>query len=167
MIKKPLLTRSVDIRVVVLVDVHTKQRVSRPPASALRLLAAPVGASRSRGAIQALDARNASIDDLGRPAIGGVHDVRVRLRGQTFWYVLQCIAFGHGYFIKAPVKKALSELAQIPSPVESLATQQAMLQQMAIQQQQIQRHQQGQYTPPPPAGQIPPPPPSAIPPPPS
>jgi hypothetical protein len=28
---------------------------------------------------------------------------------EKFWYVLQCIAFGAGYFAKLPVKKALSE----------------------------------------------------------
>jgi hypothetical protein len=34
---------------------------------------------------------------------------------EQFWYVLQCIAFGAGYFAKVPVKKALSEagLAQM------------------------------------------------------
>jgi hypothetical protein len=34
---------------------------------------------------------------------------------ESFWYVLQCIAFGAGYFAKVPVKKALSEagLAQM------------------------------------------------------
>jgi hypothetical protein len=36
---------------------------------------------------------------------------------EQFWYVLQCIAFGAGYFAKVPVKKALSEvgLAQMTS----------------------------------------------------
>ena len=29
---------------------------------------------------------------------------------ESFWYVLQCIAFGAGYFAKVPVKKALSEV---------------------------------------------------------
>jgi hypothetical protein len=29
---------------------------------------------------------------------------------EQFWYVLQCIAFGAGYFAKVPVKKALSEV---------------------------------------------------------
>ncbi len=33
---------------------------------------------------------------------------------ERFWYVLQCIAFGAGYFVKVPVKKALTELGQIP-----------------------------------------------------
>jgi hypothetical protein len=33
---------------------------------------------------------------------------------EQFWYVLQCIAFGAGYFAKIPHKKALSELAQNP-----------------------------------------------------
>jgi hypothetical protein len=28
---------------------------------------------------------------------------------ETFWYYLQCLAFGAGYFAKIPVKKALSE----------------------------------------------------------
>jgi hypothetical protein len=36
---------------------------------------------------------------------------RVRLTAaEQFWYVLQCIAFGAGYFAKVPVKKALSEI---------------------------------------------------------
>jgi hypothetical protein len=36
---------------------------------------------------------------------------------ESFWYVLQCVAFGAGYFAKVPVKKALSEagLAQMTS----------------------------------------------------
>jgi hypothetical protein len=41
---------------------------------------------------------------------------RLRLTAaEQFWYVLQCIAFGAGYFAKVPVKKALSEagLAQM------------------------------------------------------
>jgi hypothetical protein len=28
---------------------------------------------------------------------------------ETFWYYLQCISFGAGYFAKVPVKKALTE----------------------------------------------------------
>jgi hypothetical protein len=28
---------------------------------------------------------------------------------ETFWYFLQCICFGAGYFAKIPTKKALSE----------------------------------------------------------
>jgi hypothetical protein len=36
---------------------------------------------------------------------------RLRLTAaEQFWYVLQCIAFGAGYFAKVPVKKALSEI---------------------------------------------------------
>jgi hypothetical protein len=36
---------------------------------------------------------------------------RIRLTAaEQFWYVLQCIAFGAGYFAKVPVKKALSEI---------------------------------------------------------
>jgi hypothetical protein len=27
----------------------------------------------------------------------------------SFWYVLECIAFGAGYFCKVPVKKALAD----------------------------------------------------------
>ena len=35
---------------------------------------------------------------------------RLRLTAaERFWYVLQCITFGAGYFAKVPVKKALSE----------------------------------------------------------
>ena len=36
---------------------------------------------------------------------------RLRLTAaEQFWYVLQCIAFGAGYFAKVSVKKALSEV---------------------------------------------------------
>ena len=28
---------------------------------------------------------------------------------EAFWYVIQCLAFGAGYFAKVPVKKALQE----------------------------------------------------------
>lgn len=36
---------------------------------------------------------------------------RLRLTAaEQFWYVMQCIAFGAGYFAKVPVKKALSEV---------------------------------------------------------
>jgi hypothetical protein len=42
---------------------------------------------------------------------------RLRLTAaEQFWYVLQCIAFGAGYFAKVPVKKALSEVTQRPVP---------------------------------------------------
>jgi hypothetical protein len=42
---------------------------------------------------------------------------RLRLTGaEHFWYVLQSIAFGAGYFAKVPVKKALSEVTQRPVP---------------------------------------------------
>jgi hypothetical protein len=30
---------------------------------------------------------------------------------ESFWYVLQCVAFGAGYLAKVSMKKALSELA--------------------------------------------------------
>jgi hypothetical protein len=29
---------------------------------------------------------------------------------EQFWYVLQCICFGAGYFAKVPMKKALSDI---------------------------------------------------------
>jgi hypothetical protein len=32
---------------------------------------------------------------------------------QQFWYVLQCIAFGAGYFAKIPAKKALSDFGMV------------------------------------------------------
>jgi hypothetical protein len=36
---------------------------------------------------------------------------RLQLKAaEQFWYVLQCIAFGAGYFAKLPTKKALSEV---------------------------------------------------------
>ena len=31
-------------------------------------------------------------------------------RAEHFWYIVQCIAFGAGYFAKIPTAKALSEL---------------------------------------------------------
>jgi hypothetical protein len=31
---------------------------------------------------------------------------------EQFWYVLQCIAFGAGYFAKLPTAKALSEMPE-------------------------------------------------------
>lgn len=35
---------------------------------------------------------------------------KVRLTGaEAFWYVLECIAFGAGYFSKVPAKKAMSD----------------------------------------------------------
>ena len=40
--------------------------------------------------------------------VSGQH--RTGLTGaQQFWYVLQCIAFGAGYFAKIPAKKALAD----------------------------------------------------------
>jgi hypothetical protein len=44
---------------------------------------------------------------------------RIRLTAaEQFWYVLQCIAFGAGYFAKVPVKKALSRKAlKMPATV--------------------------------------------------
>jgi hypothetical protein len=35
---------------------------------------------------------------------------------EKFWCVLQCIAFGAGYFATVPVKKAFSELGHLPAP---------------------------------------------------
>jgi hypothetical protein len=32
-----------------------------------------------------------------------------------FWYVLQCICFGWGYFAKIPHKKALTEVPVLPA----------------------------------------------------
>jgi hypothetical protein len=32
---------------------------------------------------------------------------------QQFWYVLQCISFGAGYFAKIPAKKALSDFGMV------------------------------------------------------
>ncbi len=34
---------------------------------------------------------------------------------ESFWYVLQCIAFGAGYFLKIPAKKALVDFGLVPS----------------------------------------------------
>jgi hypothetical protein len=40
-----------------------------------------------------------------------IHGAQVAVTAaEQFWYVLQCIAFGAGYFAKVPVKKALSEV---------------------------------------------------------
>ncbi len=38
---------------------------------------------------------------------------RLMLTGaEKFWYVLQCIAFGAGYFAKVPTRKALSPFSE-------------------------------------------------------
>ena len=34
---------------------------------------------------------------------------------ERFWYVVQCIALGAGYFAKVPVKKALTEMTRAPA----------------------------------------------------
>jgi hypothetical protein len=48
-----------------------------------------------------------------QPAAGAQGQRRTGLTGaQQFWYVLQCIAFGAGYFAKLPTAKALSEMPQ-------------------------------------------------------
>ena len=45
-----------------------------------------------------------------QPAAGAQGQRRTGLTGaQQFWYVLQCIAFGAGYFAKIPAKKALAD----------------------------------------------------------
>jgi hypothetical protein len=45
-----------------------------------------------------------------QPALGAQGQYRTGLTGaQQFWYVLQCIAFGAGYFAKIPAKKALAD----------------------------------------------------------
>jgi hypothetical protein len=45
-----------------------------------------------------------------QPAAGTQGQRRTGLTGaQQFWYVLQCIAFGAGYFAKIPAKKALAD----------------------------------------------------------
>jgi hypothetical protein len=40
---------------------------------------------------------------------------------EGFWYVLQCIAFGAGYFAKIPTAKALTELSQSREAPESVS----------------------------------------------
>ena len=45
-----------------------------------------------------------------QPAAAAQAQRRTGLTGaQQFWYVLQCIAFGAGYFAKIPAKKALAD----------------------------------------------------------
>jgi hypothetical protein len=41
---------------------------------------------------------------------------------ETFWYYLQCLALGAGYFAKIPMKKAMQErgLVESLSPAESI-----------------------------------------------
>ena len=41
---------------------------------------------------------------------------------ETFWYYLQCLAFGAGYFTKIPMKKAMYERGLVNSltPAESI-----------------------------------------------
>jgi hypothetical protein len=53
-----------------------------------------------------------------QPAAAAQGQRRTGLTGaQQFWYVLQCIAFGAGYFAKIPAKKALADfgLAELTS----------------------------------------------------
>jgi hypothetical protein len=47
-------------------------------------------------------------------ASAGSPPPRTGLTGaQQFWYVMQCIAFGAGYFAKIPAKKALSDFGMV------------------------------------------------------
>jgi hypothetical protein len=58
----------------------------------------------------------ASVRGQHRAAVTAQH--RTGLTGaQQFWYVLQCIAFGAGYFAKIPAKRALADfgLAELTS----------------------------------------------------
>jgi hypothetical protein len=51
-----------------------------------------------------------------QPAAAAQGQRRAGLTGaQQFWYVLQCIAFGAGYFAKLSTAKALSEMPQFRS----------------------------------------------------
>ena len=43
---------------------------------------------------------------MAKIANGKVH----MTSSENFWYVVQCIAFGAGYFAKVPVKRALSDM---------------------------------------------------------
>ena len=48
--------------------------------------------------------------DPHQPVASAQAQGRIGLTGaQQFWYVLQCIAFGAGYFAKIPAKKALAD----------------------------------------------------------
>jgi hypothetical protein len=49
--------------------------------------------------------------ELAVPQAGGMSAARwLQLKAaEQFWYVLQCIAFGAGYFAKIPTKKAFSD----------------------------------------------------------
>jgi hypothetical protein len=37
---------------------------------------------------------------------------------EHFWYVIQCIFFGAGYFFKIPTAKALTEVTQIKAEAQ-------------------------------------------------
>ena len=51
-----------------------------------------------------------------QPAAAAQGQRRTGLTGaQQFWYVLQCVACGAGYFAKLPTAKALSEMPQFRS----------------------------------------------------
>jgi hypothetical protein len=39
---------------------------------------------------------------------------------EQFWYVLQCVAFGAGYFAKILAAKALTEMTRFPVPGSGL-----------------------------------------------
>jgi hypothetical protein len=50
-----------------------------------------------------------------KKALSDIHVARMTDVSQ-FWYVLQCVAFGAGYFAKVIHKKALSEMPRLPQP---------------------------------------------------
>ena len=57
----------------------------------------------------ALDANRPASDVSSDRSRADVVRGLVLTTGERIWYVVQCIAFGAGYFAKVPTKKALSE----------------------------------------------------------
>ena len=72
--------------------------------------AAPRGARGHDSALSAAHPLGGQTYEPHQPTAGAQGHRRTGLTGaQQFWYVLQCIAFGAGYFAKIPAKKALAD----------------------------------------------------------
>jgi hypothetical protein len=73
---------------------------------------APYDATARYDVPERYDARPAAYQESAWPAEREFAPAQRSLRltaAESFWYVLQCIAFGAGYFAKVPAKKALEE----------------------------------------------------------
>jgi hypothetical protein len=77
---------------------------------------APYDATARYKVPEPYDARRVGHHEAAWPAAREVAPAQRSLRltaAESFWYVLQCIAFGAGYFVKLPVKKALAEASAL------------------------------------------------------